>query len=411
MIATQKAQSGAKTAAQEAVFKWKGVSRSGQSLQGEVRASSVAAARAVLRKQGIRASAVYKPLFFMAQRIKPKEIALFTRQLSTMMKSGIPLLQSFEIVGQGSSNPSMGRMVRDIRSEVEMGSSLNIAFRRYPRQFDKLYCNLVAAGESAGILDNLLERLALYMEKTETLKAKIKSALTYPIAVILVAGIVVTVIMLFMVPAFTQVFASFGSELPGPTRLVIAISAFFARYWYLIFGALIGGFIFISRAVRASEKLQAQRDWLVLKLPVFGNLIRKSCLARWTRTLATLFAAGVPLIEALEFVGSASGNIIYLNASTRIRQQVSSGVSLTAAMTQSNVFPPMVLQMCAIGEESGSIDFMLAKSADFLESEVDEAVAGISSLIEPFIILFLGTIIGGLIFALYLPIFNMGQVV
>jgi type IV pilus assembly protein PilC len=229
--------------------------------------------------------------------------------------------------------------------------------------------------------------------------------------VILVAGIVVTVIMLFMVPAFTQVFASFGSELPGPTRVVIAISAFFARYWYLIFGALIGGFVFISRAVRASEKLQAQRDWLVLKLPVFGNLIRKSCLARWTRTLATLFAAGVPLIEALEFVGSASGNIIYLNASTRIRQQVSSGVSLTAAMTQSNVFPPMVLQMCAIGEESGSIDFMLAKSADFLESEVDEAVAGISSLIEPFIILFLGTIIGGLIFALYLPIFNMGQVV
>lgn len=410
-MATQTAPSRAKASAADAVFKWKGVDRKGQPMKGELRAASEVAAREALRRQGIRPSAVSKELFSMAQGIKPKEIALFTRQLSTMMKSGIPLLQSFEIVGQGSSNPSLGRMVNTIRTDVETGSSLTTAFRRHPQQFDNLYCNLVAAGESAGILDTLLDRLALYMEKTEAIKAKIKSALTYPIAVLAVAGIVVAVIMLFVVPAFKQVFASFGSTLPGPTLLVIAISEFFVNYWYLIFGGLIGGFIFISRAIRASAKLQAQRDRLVLRLPVFGNLIRKSCIARWTRTLATMFAAGVPLVEALDSVGGASGNIVYLEATARIRQQVSSGVSLTAAMIQSNLFPPMVLQMCAIGEESGSLDFMLGKSADFFESEVDEAVAGISSLMEPFIIVFLGTIIGGLVVALYLPIFKMGQVV
>lgn len=410
-MAIQRAVTAAKTTATDAVFKWKGVDRKGQPMQGELRATSETTAREALRRQGIRPSAVSKQLFSMAQGIKPKEIALFTRQLSTMMKSGIPLLQSFEIVGQGSSNPTMGRMINAIRSDVETGSSLTNAFRKHPRQFNDLYCNLVSAGESAGILDTLLDRLALYMEKTEAIKAKIKSALTYPIAVLAVAGIVVAVIMLFVVPAFKQVFASFGSELPGPTLLVIAISEFFVNYWYLIFGSLIGGFIFITRAIRASEKLQGQRDLLILKLPVFGNLIRKSCIARWTRTLATMFAAGVPLVEALDSVGGASGNLAYARGTAKIRQQVSSGISLTAAMTQSNLFPPMVLQMCAIGEESGSIDFMLGKSADFFESEVDEAVAGISSLMEPFIIVFLGTIIGGLVVALYLPIFKMGQVV
>ena len=410
-MAIQRAVTAAKTTATDAVFKWKGVDRKGQPMQGELRATSETTAREALRRQGIRPSAVSKQLFSMAQGIKPKEIALFTRQLSTMMKSGIPLLQSFEIVGQGSSNPTMGRMINAIRSDVETGSSLTNAFRKHPWQFNDLYCNLVSAGESAGILDTLLDRLALYMEKTEAIKAKIKSALTYPIAVLAVAGIVVAVIMLFVVPAFKQVFASFGSELPGPTLLVIAISEFFVNYWYLIFGSLIGGFIFITRAIRASEKLQGQRDLLILKLPVFGNLIRKSCIARWTRTLATMFAAGVPLVEALDSVGGASGNLAYARGTAKIRQQVSSGISLTAAMTQSNLFPPMVLQMCAIGEESGSIDFMLGKSADFFESEVDEAVAGISSLMEPFIIVFLGTIIGGLVVALYLPIFKMGQVV
>ena len=406
---TPRTSGAANTAALDTVFKWKGVDRRGQYLQGELRATSKAAARAALRKQGIRPSAVSKPLFYRAQRIQAKEIALFTRQLSTMIQSGIPLLQSFAIVAQSSSNPSMGRVVNAIRSDVEAGSSLNAAFRRHPRQFDALYCNVVAAGESAGILDSLLDRLALHMEKTEVLKAKIKSALTYPVAVLAVAATVVAVVMLFVVPAFKQVFATLGSELPGPTLMVIALSEFFVRYWFLIFGGLLGAWFFLARAIRNSEKLQDQRDRLLLKLPVFGNVIRKSCIARWTRTLATLFAAGVPLVEALQSVGGASGNRVYLEATARIGQQVSSGVSLNAAMTQSNLFPPMVLQMCAIGEESGSIDFMLGKAADFFESEVDATLAGISSLMEPFIIVFLGTLIGGLVVALYLPIFNIGQ--
>lgn len=410
-MATQKMAGSPMAAGKDAVFKWKGVDRKGQPMQGELRAQSEAAAREALRRQGVRPTAVSKQFFAMAQAIKPKEIALFTRQLSTMMKSGIPLLQSFDIVGQGTSNPSMGRMVNAIRSDVESGSSLTTAFRKHPRQFDDLYCNLIAAGEAAGILDALLDRLALYMEKTEAIKSKIKSALTYPIAVVAVAVIVVTVIMLYVVPAFKEMFQSFGSDLPRPTLMVIAISEFFVKYWYLIFGALIGGFIVLSRLLRASPRLQAQRDRLILRLPVFGSLIRKSCIARWTRTLATMFAAGVPLVEALESVGGASGNWVYLNATAKIRQQVSTGVSLTAAMTQSQLFPPMVLQMCAIGEESGSLDFMLGKSADFFEAEVDDAVAAISSLMEPFIIVFLGTLIGGLVVALYLPIFKMGQVV
>jgi type IV pilus assembly protein PilC len=410
-MATQTMRPSRKDSANGGVFNWKGVDRKGQTMQGQLRAASAIAAREALRKQGIRPTTVSEQKFALGQSIKPKEIALFTRQLSTMMKSGIPLLQSFDIVGQGSTNPSLGRMVQTIRRDIETGTSLNAAFRKHPKQFDELYCNLLTAGESAGILDTLLDRLAVYMEKTEAVKAKIKSALTYPIAVMGVAGIVVTVIMLFVVPAFKQVFSSFGSELPGPTLMVIAISEFFVNYWYLVFGSLIGGWIFISRAIAASRSLQTKRDGLLLRIPVFGNLIRKACVARWTRTLATMFAAGVPLVEALQSVGGASGNIKYIDATVAIRQQVSSGVSLTAAMTQSGMFPPMVLQMCAIGEESGSLDYMLGKSADFFESEVDEAVAGISSLMEPFIIVFLGTIIGCLVVALYLPIFKMGQVV
>ena len=402
-----KAQGAAKSVT--AVFQWKGIDVKGRAIQGELRATSAAAARAVLRKRGIRPAGVSKALFSMAQGIRPKEVALFTRQLSTMMKAGIPLLQSFDIVGKASMNPSMGRVVKSIRNDVEAGLSLSIAFRKHPRQFNDLYCNLVAAGEAAGILDALLERLALYMEKTEALRAKISSALSYPIAVMLVAGTVVAVIILFVVPAFKQVFASLGSDLPGPTLFVIAISEFLVQYGYLVCIAAIGGLAFISRAINIDENLQALRDRLALKLPMFGNLIRKSCIARWTRTLATMFAAGVPLVEALGSVGDASGNITYRQATAKIRKDVSSGVSLTTAMTQSNLFPPIVLQMCAIGEESGSLELMLGKSADFFESEVDEAVARIASLIEPALIVSLATIIGGLIIALYLPIFKMGQ--
>jgi type IV pilus assembly protein PilC len=328
-----------------------------------------------------------------------------------MLKAGIPLLLAFDIAGQGQGKPAMARLVNAIRRDVEAGASLATAFRRHPRQFDDLYCGLVGAGEAAGILDKLLDRLALHMEKTEAMKTKIKSALTYPLAVMAVAGMVLLVFMLFVVPIFRQAIASFGSELPGPTLLVIALSEFFVKYWFLIVGMTLGGVYFILRSIRSSEVWQARRDRLALKLPLFGNLIRKSCIARWTRTLATMLAAGVPLVDALASVGSASGNWVYREVSARMRQQVASGLALTTAMSRSQVFPPMVLQMCAIGEESGTLDFMLTKAADFFESEVDEAASGLASLVEPLIITFMGTIICGLLVALYLPIFNMGTVV
>jgi len=410
-MANTRVVTGAKSAAADAVFKWKGVGRNGQTMQGELRATSKAAVRQALRKQGIRASKVSRHLFYVEQGIKPKEIALFTRQLSTMLKAGIPLLLAFDIAGQGQGKPAMARLVNAIRRDVEAGASLATAFRRHPRQFDDLYCGLVGAGEAAGILDKLLDRLALHMEKTEAMKTKIKSALTYPLAVMAVAGIVLLVFMLFVVPIFRQAIASFGSELPGPTLLVIALSEFFVKYWFLIVGMTLGGVYFILRSIRSSEVWQARRDRLALKLPLFGNLIRKSCIARWTRTLATMLAAGVPLIDALASVGSASGNWVYREVSARMRQQVASGLALTTAMSRSQVFPPMVLQMCAIGEESGTLDFMLTKAADFFESEVDEAASGLASLVEPLIITFMGTIICGLLVALYLPIFNMGTVV
>jgi type IV pilus assembly protein PilC len=303
------------------------------------------------------------------------------------------------------------KLLNDIRSDVETGTSLSSAFRKYPLYFDNLYCNLVEAGETAGILDQLLDRLAVYMEKTEAIKSKIKSALMYPITVLIVAFVVVSVIMIFVIPSFKQVFTSFGGELPAPTLIVIAMSEFFISYWYLIFGGIGGGVYFFLQAWKRNEKVQAFMDRLMLKLPIFGVLVDKSCIARWTRTLSTMFAAGVPLVEALDSVGGAAGNIVYFTATQKIQQEVSTGTALTAAMTNANLFPSMVLQMCAIGEESGSIDHMLGKAADFYESEVDDMVAGISSLMEPIIIVILGTIIGGIVVAMYLPIFKLGQVV
>jgi len=286
-----------------------------------------------------------------------------------------------------------------------------VAFRKYPMYFDALYCNLVEAGEAAGILDQLLDRLAVYMEKTEAIKSKIKSALMYPISVLIVAFIVTSVIMIFVVPSFKEVFSNFGADLPAPTLVVIAISEYFVKYWWLIFGALGGGFYFFMQAWRRSPKVQQFMDRLMRKMPVFGVLVDKSCVARWTRTLSTMFAAGVPLVEALDSVGGASGNSVYESATLKIQQEVSTGTALTAAMTNANLFPSMVLQMCAIGEESGSIDHMLGKAADFYEAEVDDMVAGISSLMEPIIIVILGTVIGGIVVAMYLPIFKLGQVV
>ena len=395
----------------EYVFEWDGKDRSGKQVRGETRAAGENQVKASLRRQGVTPGKIKKRRMRSGKPIKPKDLAIFTRQLATMMKAGVPLLQAFDIVGRGNPNPSVTKLLSDIRSDVETGTSLSVAFRKYPLYFDNLYCNLVEAGEAAGILDQLLDRLAVYMEKTEAIKSKIKSALMYPISVLIVAFVVVAVIMIFVVPSFKTVFAGFGAELPGPTLVVIAISEFFVSYWYLIFGGVGGGVYFFLESWKRNEKVQEFMDRLMRKLPIFGALVEKSCIARWTRTLATMFAAGVPLVEALDSVGGAAGNIVYLHATQKIQQEVSTGTALTAAMSNANLFPSMVIQMCSIGEESGSIDHMLGKCADFYEAEVDDMVAGISSLMEPIIIVLLGTIIGGIVVAMYLPIFKMGQVV
>ena len=399
------------SSAQTFIYEWEGKDRLGKPARGEVRAAGENQVQAHLRRQGLIPVKIKKQRLGSGKAIKAKDIALFTRQLATMMQAGVPLLQSFDIVGRGHANPNVARLLNNIRTDVETGSSLSAAFRKHPQQFDNLYCNLVEAGEQAGILDKLLERLATYMEKTEAIKSKIKSALMYPISVVLVALVVVAVIMIFVVPAFKEVFASFGADLPGPTLMVIAMSEFFVAYWWLMLGTLGGGLYAFIQAWKRNEQVQKLMDRLMLKIPVFGALIEKSCIARWTRTLSTMFAAGVPLVESLNSVGGASGNSVFSDATKNIQQEVSSGTSLTAAMTQANVFPSMVLQMCAIGEESGSLDHMLGKAADFFEAEVDDMVGGLSSLMEPIIIVFLGGLIGGIVVAMYLPIFKMGQVV
>ena len=393
------------------VFEWEGKDRNGKQVRGEIRAGGENQVMAALRRQGIVASKIKKRRTSKGKAIKPKDIAIFTRQLATMMKAGVPLLQAFDIVGRGNPNPSVTKLLNDIRTDVETGTSLSAAFRKNPLYFNSLYCNLVEAGEAAGILEELLDRLALYMEKTEGIKSKIKSALMYPTSVIVVAFVVVAVIMIFVIPSFKSVFSSFGAELPAPTLAVMAMSEFFVEYWWLIFGLMFAGAYFFLQAWRRNEKVQFFMDRLMLKIPIFGTLVEKSVVARWTRTLSTMFAAGVPLVEALDSVGGASGNMVYGRATEKIQQEVSTGTSLTNAMTNAQLFPSMVLQMCAIGEESGSIDHMLGKAADFYEAEVDDMVAGLSSLMEPIIIVILGTIIGGIVVSMYLPIFNLGQVV
>ncbi len=401
----------AKPQVKDFVYEWEGKDRNGKVVRGEVRAAGENQVIAMLRRQGVVPGKIKKRRTSGGGKIRSKDLSVFTRQLATMMKAGVPLLQSFDIVGRGNANPAVTKLLNDIRMDVETGTSLSAAFRKYPLHFDTLYCNLVEAGEAAGILDQLLDRLAIYMEKTEAIKSKIKSALMYPASVVVVAFTVVAVIMIFVVPAFKSTFASFGADLPAPTLFVMAISEFFVKFWYLIFGGIFGGFYFFIQAWRRSEKIQFFMDRLMLNIPVFGTLVEKSCIARWTRTLSTMFAAGVPLVEALDSVGGASGNMLYARATQRIQQEVSTGSSLTASMTNVNLFPTMVLQMCAIGEESGSIDHMLGKAADFFEAEVDDAVAGLSSLMEPIIIVFLGGLIGGIVVAMYLPIFKLGQVV
>ena len=395
----------------EVIFEWEGKDRNGKIVRGELRAAGEHQVQATLRRQGILVTKVRKRRMRSGKKIAPKDIAIFTRQLATMMKAGVPLLQSFDIVGRGSTNPSVAKLLNDIRTDVESGSSLSSAFRKHPLYFNTLYCNLVEAGEAAGILEDLLDRLAIYMEKTEAIKSKIKSALMYPVAVIVVAFVVVALIMIFVIPAFKSVFENFGADLPAPTLFVIAMSEFFVSYWYIIFIGVFGGVYFFLQSWKRNEKMQMFMDRLLLQIPIFGNLIEKSVIARWTRTLSTMFAAGVPLVESLDSVGGAEGNYINKSATQKIQQEVSTGTSLTNAMSNANVFPSMVIQMTAIGEESGSIDHMLGKAADFYEAEVDEMVAGLSSLMEPIIIVFLGTIIGGIVVSMYLPIFKLGSVV
>jgi type IV pilus assembly protein PilC len=395
----------------EFVFEWEGKDRNGKTVRGELRAGGEAMVSATLRRQGILVSKVKKRRTAGGKSIKQKDIAVFTRQLATMMRAGVPLLQSFDIVARGSTNPRLTRLLNDIRQDVETGTSLSASFRKHPMYFDALYCNLVEAGEAGGILEQLLDRLAMYQEKTVAIKNKIKSALTYPIAVLVVAFVVVAVIMIFVVPAFKDVFTSFGADLPAPTLAVIAMSEFFVSYWWLIFGSIGGGLYFFIQTWRRSEAMQKRMDRLLLKIPIFGDLLFKSAVARWTRTLSTMFAAGVPLVEALDSVGGASGNAVFAEATEKIQRDVSTGAALTTSMQSTGIFPTMVLQMASIGEESGSLDHMLSKAAEFYEDEVDEAVKSLSSLMEPFIIVILGTVIGGIVVAMYLPIFKLGQVV
>jgi len=379
----------------EITYLWEGKDKSGKIIKGQMRAGGMALVNVTLRRQGIVVTKVAKQRIGRGGRVSDKDVTLFTRQLATMMKAGVPLLQSFDIVGKGHANPAVARLLMSIKTDVETGSALAAAFRKFPLHFDALFCNLVAAGEQAGILESLLERLATYKEKILAIKSKIKAALFYPIAIVVVAFVITAVIMIFVIPAFKQVFTNFGADLPAPTLFVMGVSDFFVQFWYILFPAVIGGVWGFLELWKRSIPVQIFMDRLSLRIPVFGDLIRKSTIARWTRTLSTMFAAGVPLVEALDSVGGASGNYVYQQATKEIQRKVSTGTSLTASMQESNVFPNMVVQMVSIGEESGALDAMLGKVADFFEAEVDDAVDALASLMEPMIMVVLGVVIGG----------------
>ena len=400
-----------RTDVKEFTFIWEGVDRNDRQVRGETRAASETVVTTNLRRQGIRVTRVKKQSFRGGRRVGEKDVTFFTRQLATMLRAGVPLLQAFDIVARGHSNARFSRLMLDIKARIEAGSSLSQAFREYPGQFDSLYCNLVSAGETSGTLDAILDRLATYKEKILAIKSKIKSALFYPVSVVTVAIVVIWVIMVWVIPAFKAVFSSFGADLPAPTLIVMAMSDFFVTWWWLmamiIFGTISGLILLIKR----SPSFRLLWDRLILKIPIVGPIIEKATIARWTRTLSTMFAAGVPLVESLDAVGGASGNALFAAGTKKIQTDVSTGTSLTNAMMNTQLFPNMVLQMTQIGEESGSLDGMLGKVADFYEREVDDAVAALSSLLEPIIIVFLGVVIGGLVVAMYLPIFKLGTVV
>ncbi|WP_297527674.1 type II secretion system F family protein [Thiohalobacter sp.] len=405
----------AEKAIKQDLFTWEGTDRRGNRVKGESRAANQNMIKADLRRQGITPLKVRKKSALSSRsrkkKILPKDIAIFTRQLATMLAAGVPLVQAFEIIGKGHENPAMQELVMTIKNDVEAGSSLNSALAKHPLYFDELVCNLVEAGEAAGVLDTLLDKIATYKEKTEALKSKIKKALFYPTAVMIVAFIVTAILLIFVVPQFESVFRNFGADLPAFTRMVINLSEFMQKYWWAVFGGLGIAVYSILEGKRRSIRFNHFLDRLILKLPIVGEIMRKAAVARYARTLSTMFAAGVPLVEALESVAGATGNIVYGQAVLRMRDAVATGQQLQLAMQQTGLFPNMVVQMVAIGEESGSLDAMLAKVADFYEQEVDDAVDGLSSLLEPLIMAILGVLVGGLVVAMYLPIFKMGSVV
>jgi type IV pilus assembly protein PilC len=381
----------------------------GRKMKGEMLAPGEAAVRQNLRRQGITPTKIKKQgLLAGAKKITEKDIALFTRQLSTMVKAGVPLLQAFDITSRSHGNPALQKLLGAIKADVESGTALNQAFRRHPKYFDDLYCNLVEAGEQAGILEAVLDRIATYKEKILAIKGKIKSALMYPAIVIVVAFIITAGLMIFVIPVFAELFEGSGAELPALTALVMRISDFFVAYWWLIFGVFIGAFVGFFQALRRSPKFRDRIDALSLKLPVFGPLIEKATVAKWSRTFSAMFAAGVPMVETLDSVAGAAGNAVYRDATQRVRIDVAAGASLASSLQATQVFPNMLTQMVAIGEESGSLDAMVDKVADFFEREVDEMVDQLSSLMEPMIMVVLGSLIGTIVVAMYLPIFKLG---
>lgn len=397
------------------LFVWEGVDRKGVRLKGELRSVNATLVKADLRRQGINPVKVRKksvPLFASrGKKIKAGDIAVFARQMATMMSAGVPLVQSFDIIGRGHSNPSMQDLIMQIKVSVEGGNSLADALAKHPLYFDSLFCNLIRAGEQAGILESLLHKIALYKEKIEAIKGKIKKALFYPTAVIAAAFIITAILMIFVIPQFESLFKGFGADLPALTKLVISISEIFQSYWWAIFGGIAGAIYGFIELRRRNPQFKTTQDRLMLKLPILGPILIKATIARFARTLATMFAAGVPLVEAMATVAGASGNVVYEKGILKMRDDVATGMSLQMTMRQTGLFPNMVVQMVAIGEEAGSLDGMLSKVADFYEQEVDNAVDGLSSLLEPIIMAVLGVIIGGLVIAMYLPIFKMGQVV
>ncbi|MBI6681720.1 type II secretion system F family protein [Pseudomonas viridiflava] len=395
------------------VFTWEGVDKKGGKISGELSGHNPALIKAQLRKQGINPTKVRKKtvsIFGKGKKIKPLDIAFFARQMATMMKAGVPLLQSFDIISEGAENPNMRSLVDSLKQEVSAGNSFATALRQKPEQFDELFCNLVDAGEQAGALESLLDRVATYKEKTEKLKAKIKKAMTYPAAVLTVAVIVSGILLIKVVPQFQSVFAGFGAELPAFTLMVIALSEVVQTWWLAILGLFAGGFFMFKRAYKKSQKFRDAVDRFLLKIPVIGPLIFKSSVARYARTLATTFAAGVPLVEALDSVAGATGNVVFRNAVQKIKQDVSTGMQLNFSMRSTGVFPSLAIQMTAIGEESGALDSMLDKVATYYEDEVDNMVDSLTSLMEPMIMAILGIVVGGLVIAMYLPIFKLGEV-